>query len=84
MVGTKQEAELHEKLLTQLLAKYKMQIEFVGLDISAAEIVEQKSYKALCEIQRIIQNPAFTANEKCSHIDTLLTLLGTKFDLTEY
>ena len=83
IVTTNPDAELHERILTNLLANYKLQVEFVGLELSPAEMVEQKSYQALCEIKNILNNHNLTSSEKCNRIDTLLTLLGTKYDITE-
>lgn len=46
--------ELYKEILIKVLSNSKIEIEFPHLEISAAEIVEIKAYKALKRIKQVL------------------------------
>ena len=56
--------ELYREILVDAIQKSGIQVTFPGLQLNVAEIIEQRSYQALLEIQAIIRDDALT-DEAC-------------------
>lgn len=67
--------ELFQKIMVKALENEKIEVTFPDLALSPAELVELKSYAALCKIKSIIEDSTLTDPECFRKIEEIIGVL---------
>lgn len=66
------EMDLYQEILAHILSSEKISIEFPSLTISALEIIETESYRALRQIKEIIEDDSLDDPECFQKIEAIV------------
>lgn len=64
--------EFYKEILSKILENESIQVDFPNLKISATEILESESYKALQKIKAVIENDSLEDSECFAKIEEII------------
>ncbi|WP_195543366.1 hypothetical protein [Massiliimalia timonensis] len=67
--------ELYQEILLKVLERETVQVTFPGLRLNADEIIRQESYRALCNIKRILEDDSLEDPECFIKIEEIVRTL---------